>query len=340
MSNGVCYIFAGEEIGERQDEIEKIRKSIKDKYGTPPEEVSFYASETPASAIVSQLLNGSLFCDARLFFIKNADQIKKDEAAMYASYIKSPMEDTTLIFVTEQRNIDKKIEDAVVSFGKNFKHIFWELSEDQKEVWVRNFFKRKNFFIDNDGVDAVLELVENNTDALRRECSALSLFYSGANAKKTITAADIEALLSKTRSESAFTLFDALCEANYTKCLSLTRTLLASGNNPISIFAGLNWCFKRFRDYCILQANGMLNDFELRKAGITTKKNQNSYRLCAKNFGTNNCDKLIALCAEYDLEARKNDTNLQQILMDMFLHKVFGLERTASVIGQSISPYL
>jgi DNA polymerase-3 subunit delta len=326
MSKGECFIFAGEEIGERQDEIEKMRKALKEKYGTAPEETSFYASETSASTIVSQLLNASLFCDARLIFVKNADQIKKEEAAMYASYVKTPMEDTTLIFITEERGIDKKIEDAVLSFGKNYKHIFWELSEDQKEMWVRNFFKRQGFLIGEDGVDAILELIENNTDALRRECSALALFYGGKDEKnKTITADDIEKLLSKTRSEYAFTLFDALCVADYSKCLALVRALLASGNNPISIFAGLNWCFKRFRDYCDLQSSGMLNDFELRKVGITTKKNQNNYRLCAKSFGVKNCDKLIAICAEYDLEARKSDTMLQQILMDMFLHKIFKL---------------
>ncbi|GMO39042.1 MAG: DNA polymerase III subunit delta [Termitinemataceae bacterium] len=328
MVKGESFIFAGQEIGERQDEIEKLRTAIKERYNIVPEESSFYIGEDSVSQIVSILLNGSLFSDARLFFVKNAELLKKkDEIELFLSYIKKPADDTTLVFITESNSIDKKLEEAVLSFGKNYKHIFWELFDDRKEMWLRNFFKRQGFIIDNDGINAILEMVENNTDALRRECSTISFFFNSKNEKnKVITAADIEALLSKTRSETAFTLFSAICEADFSKSLSLLHTLLSSGETPASIFPGLIWCFKRFRDYCTLSMNGTANEFELRKVGISTQKNKNDCRIAAKNFGFDAVNNFIALCAKYDIQSRVNDTSMHQLLMDLFLYKIFSTQ--------------
>ncbi|MDR2841721.1 MAG: DNA polymerase III subunit delta, partial [Spirochaetaceae bacterium] len=176
MPAGTTLIFAGPEIGEKQDEIAKVRKTISEKNGSQLEETSFYAFDVQVSKIVSVLLNASLFSQARLIIVKNAEYIKKKEdIETLVNYIQAPCEDTTLILTSDLSGIDKKIEDAVLKMpnGKNNKRIFWELFEDRKEQWVRTFFKNAGVIIDQEGIAAVLEMVENNTDALRRECSGL-----------------------------------------------------------------------------------------------------------------------------------------------------------------------
>jgi DNA polymerase-3 subunit delta len=331
MSKGECFIFAGPEIGEKQDELENLRKRLAGNNNSALEITSFYAGETPIADIVALLQNGSLFCDTRLILIKSAELIKKTEADALASYIKSPNDDTTLVFIADATKIEKKIEDAVCAGGKkNNKRIFWELQDHRKPQWVRNFFSRQGFSIHDEGIAAILEMVENNTDALRRECSMLMLFFGGKNQKKgMIQAEDVERLLSHTRSESAFTLFSAIAEADFSKSIEIAHALLASGESPAAIFPGLLWCFHRFRDYCELAAQNILSDFELQKIGITVAKSKIDYRNAAANFGLNAADTIIALSAEYDLATRA-DSAFQTILMDMYIYKVFALRTRSS----------
>ncbi|MDR2795343.1 MAG: DNA polymerase III subunit delta, partial [Spirochaetaceae bacterium] len=226
MAKGESFLYLGPELGEKQDAIEIIRGELTKKYGVSAEETSFYAGDTPAVNITAFLLNGSLFSEARLVFVKNAELLKKKEDTVsLASYLKNPTDNTTLILVSDLTNIDRVIEGAL---PKDAKRVFWELYESKKPDWVRSYFRREGFYVDDEAVNTILELVENNTDALRRECSRLMLFAGNENGKKcVINASEIEKWLSHTRSESAFTLFSALAAGNLSKSIEIMNTLLA-----------------------------------------------------------------------------------------------------------------
>jgi DNA polymerase-3 subunit delta len=323
MSKGESFLFLGPELGEKQDEIERIRAEITKKYGAPPEETSFYAGDTPAADISSFLLNASLFSESRLIFIKNAGLLKKkDDTASLAAYIKAPADNTTLILISDVNSIDRTIENA---FPKGAKHIFWELFDNKKPDWVRSYFHREGFSVDEDAVNAILELVENNTDALRRECSRLMLF-AGKERAAAITAEEVEKWLSHMRSESAFTLFSALAAGNLSKSIEILNTLLAGQETSVAIIAGLTWCFKRFRDYCEIAARGVVSDAELKNIGISTAKNKRDYANAARTFGLGTADKCISLCAEYDLIARAGGTTLENIILHIYLYKLWSIK--------------
>jgi DNA polymerase-3 subunit delta len=320
MAKGRSFLFLGPELGEKQDAVEIIRGELTKKYGAPAEETSFYAGDEPAANITSFLLNGSLFSEARLVFVKNAELLKKkDDTASLASYLKNPTDDTTLILVSDATGVDRAIEGAL---PKDAKRIFWELYESKKPEWVRLYFRREGFFVDEEAVNTILELVENNTDALRRECSRLALF---AEKKGAISAAEIEKCLSHTRSESAFTLFSALAAGNLSKSIEIMNTLLAAQETPVGIIAGLTWCFKRFRDYCEIAACGDASDIALRNIGITTAKSRRDYAEAEHTFGLASADRCIALCAEYDLAVRSGGSALEDILLNLYLYKLWSL---------------
>jgi DNA polymerase-3 subunit delta len=322
MVKGESFLFLGPELGEKSDSIDRIRAEITKKYGSPPEETIFYAGDTPSAGICAFLLNGSLFSEARLIFIKNAEILKKKEdTAGIASYLKSPADDTTLILISDSTSLDRVIESAV---SKESKHVFWELFENKKPEWVRSYFRREGFSVDDEAVNAILELVENNTDALRRECSRLMLFAGGV---KKIDAEYVEKWLSHTRSESAFTLFSAIATGNLSKSVEIISTLLAGQETPIAIIAGLTWCFRRFRDYCELVSRGTASDFELKKIGITTAKGRRDYMDAEHTFGIDAANRCIALCAEYDFIVRSGGPALESILMDMYLYELWNLRK-------------
>ncbi|MDR1256128.1 MAG: DNA polymerase III subunit delta [Spirochaetaceae bacterium] len=325
-AGGENFLFLGPELGEKQDAIDRIRGELTAKYGSPPEETSFYAGDTPAADITSFLLNASLFSSARLILVKNAELLKKKEdTANFAAYLKAPAGDATLILVSDGTNLDRAIEDAV---PKNAKRIFWELFDNQKPEWVRSYFRREGFSVDEGAVNAILELVENNTGALRRECSRLVLFAGDKRgAKAAITAAEIEKWLSHTRGESAFTLFSALASGSLPRSLEILDALLAAQETSVSIIAGLTWCFRRFRDYCGLASRGAPSDFELKKIGITTAKGRRDYADAERTFGLDAADVFLSLSAEYDIAAREGGAAVESILLHLYLYRLWSLKK-------------
>jgi DNA polymerase-3 subunit delta len=321
MAKGRNYLFTGPEIGERADAIDALRAAMAKAAGASPEapleEHSFYAGETRIGDLVSVLMNASLFAEHRLVLFKNVDQVKKKEDVdQLVAYLAAPTDDTLLVMVSDETSVDKRLEAAI---PKENRRIFWELFEDRKTEWVSSFFRREGFKISSDAVESILELVENNTDALRRECSRLTLFMEKT---KTIEAADIERLLSHTREESAFTLFARIADGDAAKALETLRTLLGAKEAPVQILAGLTWCFRRLADYTALAESGRLNDFELRKAGLASKKAQRDYAAASRRYDAAAVERCVALLAEYDVELRAAGAALEEVLMDLFIVKL------------------
>jgi DNA polymerase-3 subunit delta len=313
MAKGTCLLFLGPELGEKQDALDDIRKRL----GTGREETSFYAGETPVSDIVSFAQNGSLFSDTRLILIKNADVIKnKDETELLVPCMKAPPDDTTLVLVSDAPSLAKALESAVPTTGKK---VFWELFENKKQDWLRAFFKRAGFTIGEDGIETILELVENNTGALRQECTRLMRFLSK---DKPVSADDVEKWLSHTREESAFTLFSRIAAGDFPKSLETLHALLLAKEAPIAIMAGLSWCFRKLRDYAALTQSGNANDFEFKKIGLASSKVRKDYESAFRRYGPAAPDTCLALTAEFDTRLRQGGSDLEGILMDLYLYKL------------------
>ena len=311
MSKGHTYLFLGPELGEKQEAIQELRRKL----GASVEETTFYAGETATARIVDLLRNGSLFADARLFFIKNAELIdKKEEVELLASYLESPQTGATLVLISDGIGVDKRLEKAVPADSKR---IFWELFENRKHEWVENFFRKEGCRVSPEAVDAILELVENNTEALRRECSRLTLFLGKDRAASV---EEVEKWLSHSREESAFTLFSRIAAGDLSKSLETLHTLLGAKESPQAILAGLAWCFRKLRDCLALERSGNANDFEYKKIGLASSRLRKDYTQAAHLFP----DALpcLSLIAEFDMLLRSGLNGLESLLMDFFLYRL------------------
>jgi DNA polymerase-3 subunit delta len=313
------YIFLGPELGRKQDAIDAVRGTLSPERDAIDETV-FYAGETPVPQMAALIQNGSLFAEARLFLIKSAELVKKkDEVDVLAACMKQPEEGTALILVSESNGIAKGLEDAV---PKENRKIFYELFENEKTEWIRSFFRRGGFSIDAEGVEVILELVENNTDALRRECSRLMLFLEPEKSK-TVGAALVEEWLSHSREESAFTLFSGIAAGDFSRGLESLHSLLGAKESSQSILAGLAWCFRKLRDYLALAERGEVNNFELKKIGLAAPKARDDYAAAARRYDMTGADACLALTAEYDILLRSSGSALEPVLMDRYLYKIF-----------------
>ena len=305
-----AYIFLGPELGKKQDAVNAVRKKFPD-----AEESIFYPGEIPVSVIADTLQNHSLFASSRIVVVKNAETIKKkDDIDLLVSCIKNMEENTALILLSDEIRLAAGIDDAV---PKANRQVFYEMFEREKTEWLMSFFKREGYSIDNDCIDAILEMVENNTDALKRECSRLIYFLPK---EKPVTTADVERWLSHNREESAFTLFSRIAAGDLSKALESLSVMLSAKESAQGLLAGLAWCFRKLGDYLsLLETGDANNSFELKKIGLSSPKTRDDYIAAAKRYNAEDAEKCLALTAKYDILLRSPAAALENILMDRYI---------------------
>jgi DNA polymerase-3 subunit delta len=264
--------------------------------------------------------NHSLFAQSRLFIVNNAEEISKEkDIALIASCIQTLESDTALLFLSDEIRLASSLDNLC---PRENRIIFYELFENEKNKWVASFFSRAGYKIEPDGIDTILEMVENSTDILKNECSRIMFFLSK---DRPITAQDIEQWLSHNREESVYTLFSRIAAGDKTKSVESLHTLLGTKEKAQSILAGLGRCFNRLRDYIALAAQGQPSFPDLKKIGITSPKAQDDYKAAARRYNYEAASACIALTAEYEILTRSSETAFEPVLMDVYLLKVMGM---------------
>ena len=325
MGNAPVYLFTGPEVGERNDAILQLRVAAKKRSGSLDEH-TFYASETKFPQIMNLLLSESLFSSARFVVFHGAELLKKKEDLdLLASWIESASHSqTVLVLVSDEVSCDKKLEALI---PKANKQIFWEMFENRKEQWLMNYFKKNGFTLSSDALELILDMVENNTEALKTECSRFFLcFQPGYH----VTGEDVEQILAHNREESPFTLFDALGEANRLATQRLDTSLgilqklrLSKDSSGIQLLAGLTYCFRRLQAWhLLLRGNPSPSETDYRASGFVSKKSRSQYQNAGRLWNLSQTSQILALLARSDMEIRTGGTSLEETILQTVLYSI------------------
>lgn len=324
MPTAPIWLLTGPEIGERNAAVESIRTAAA-KRGNLDSHL-FYAADVRVGDVISLLQNGSLFADSRFVVLRNAEEIKKKDdveqildwiASFSAKGSSADPDSACLVLVSDEIGVDKKIEAAV---PKEQKKIFWELFEDRKEQWIVSFFRKSGYQVDDGAVSLILELVENNTDALRSACSRFTLFFPEGH---RVTEEDAESMLAHTREESPFTLFDRLADGELEPSVEILRKLsLSKDSSPVQTIAGLTYCFRKLADWHRVADAGATDDFSLKKAGFSGKRAIDQYRKAARRWDAASARRILALLSSADLDLRSSGTQTQNCRMETVLYSI------------------
>lgn len=317
----VAWLFTGAEIGLKKQKVQDLKKQISQKYGEIESHV-FYAYETNCYDVLNLLQSISLFSAPIFIEYRNAELIKdKNEISALQNWIKNASLDNLsfLVLESEEFSINKKLEST---FSASQKQIFWEMFENKKHDWIRQFFSSRQMRISEGAIETILDLVENNTEALKNECQHLALFFEKG---KLIEDSDIKNLLSHNKDEDVFSLFDALTFSDSEKSFNILNKLILSKNfSSVQLIVGLTYCFRRLlqiQNY--LNSTGELpNQNNLRRFGVTSKKaiSQNSRAL--RLWNVEELNQIILLLNNCDLQIRKMGNSLQNTLLEILLLKI------------------
>lgn len=318
------YLYTGPEIGSRNEQVDSIKNSLVKKFGEA-DNYLLYASDSKIEDIIAKLQTESLFVPATCVVLREAELVKKkDEIELIASWLKSAKDSSVLILVSDEISVDSKLDKLV---PKENKQIFWAMDESRLSSWLQGYFRKNGYSVEPEAVDSILELTENNTEALRAECNRFFLCFPKEH---TITEADVEQILAHNREESAFSLFDSMANpsespgARLEAALSiLQKILLTKNNSPVMILAGLASCFRRLELWHSIHAGGAyLDDFALKTKGFSSKSSRNQYSRASRVWSFGQCAAILASIAGADSEIRSTGQTMQESQLSLLLYEI------------------
>ena len=306
------YLYTGPEFGLRTEAVDTIKKNLKKQYGEVDEHL-FYLLETPFSEEMTILSSGTLFSSATCIVCKNAELLKKKEdIALLEDWIKDAEETSVLILISDEISVDSKVEKLIPQSNRKK---FWEMFDNEKLPWVQNFFKKNGYTIEEDAALLILDMVENNTEALRNECSRFFVCFPKDH---EITEDDVESILTHNREENVFTLFNQMAnpsesvQVNLEKSLNILQKIRLSGDNsPVMIIAGLSSCFRKL---VLWHKEG--------EGAIFGKLQQKQYRNAAKVWSLGQATAILAILASTDMEIRSGGNLLQDLMLQKMLYEI------------------
>ncbi len=318
------YLYTGPEIGSRNEQVDSIKNSLVKKFGEA-DNYLLYASDSKIEDIIAKLQTESLFVPATCVVLREAELVKKkDEIELIASWLKSAKDSSVLILVSDEISVDSKLDKLV---PKENKQIFWAMDESRLSSWLQGYFRKNGYSVEPEAVDSILELTENNTEALRTECNRFFLCFPKEH---TITESDVEQILAHNREESAFSLFDSMANpsespgARLEAALSiLQKILLTKNNSPVMILAGLASCFRRLELWHSIHAGGAyLDDFALKTKGFSSKSSRNQYSRASRVWSFGQCAAILASIAGTDSEIRSTGQTMQENQLSLLLYEI------------------
>jgi DNA polymerase III subunit delta len=314
------WLFLGPEEGNKQAQIAKLVAEAAARMGAQPEVFRRYAFESRMEEVVLCLENKSLFSAHRIVILAGIEQLKKkEEIAACVSYIRSPAADATLILVSSESpaGVDRRIVEAV---PKTNQTVFWELFDNQKKGWIVNFFRQKSVDADPLAVEAILDLVENNTRDLREECERLASFLGPGS---VLAVEDVTRLLSHSKDENVFSLFEHVCARDLSSSADvLDRILLSRESDAIQLNSGLLYQFRKLSACMRMRSDNFDPAEAFSRERITSKKSQKTYAEGLKSFNREELNQILLLLADFDVRFRMFRTDLHGFLLRLLLYYI------------------
>ena len=306
------YLYTGPEFGKRNDTVEALRSKHKKQFGVIDEH-SFYLLETPFSQVMTILQSGTLFSDGVFIVCKNAELLKKkDEIQMIADWLENPEDSAVLVLISDEISVDSKLEKLIPQSNRQK---FWEMFDNQKLPWVVDFFRQNGYRIQQTAAQMILDMVENNTQSLKNECSR---FFVCFPKEHEITEADVDSILTHNREETAFTLFNQIADSTENeqqrleKGLSILQKIrLSKDNSSVMVIAGLSSCFRKL----VLWHNEG-------ESAIPGTLMQKQYRSAAKIWSLRQATAILAILAATDMEIRSGGTQMEDVLLQKMLYEI------------------
>ncbi|MDC7125848.1 MAG: DNA polymerase III subunit delta [Spirochaetales bacterium] len=309
------WLLSGPEAGEKTIFLKQLKNKLSEQFGEEPEEHRFYPFDSDMQEIISLIKNGSLFSAWKLIIIGQADLLKKTEIDILKEYFASPSKDAFIIFISDETSLKNGLTKIV---PKKNQKVFWEMFEGQKKGWLSGFFRNRKMEIEPEAIELLLNLIENNTSDMKKECEKLAVFFGeGAH----VTKSQIENFFYHGKEENVFSLFSRIAEADLGGAADIIqKIMLGNETNTVQLIGGLLWQLRNLQGIAAELSRGESFQSACYKNNIRGKKAQAIYSEALKHYSEDNLRDIISLTADYDIKLRTARQEQKEITAQMYLY--------------------
>jgi len=256
-----CYLFLGEEEGEKEKFIEKIASLYFG--GEKPSLSRFHCISGDIINAASFTLESSMFSSKKMAVISEIETlVSQKDTSLLADIIRDLPTDSLVILTTHDNTIPK----SLTALSDNVQPvIFWRMFENEIQTHIIKRISSAGRTIDN---QAALRIISLTGRDIRKTDEAIDRILGGSEG--AITDQIVLSLIADQRDVSAFEFVEAFFKRRK-NCLSLLKKVLDEGGNELGLLALLQREAERIENYHTLRAKGKNHDDALTELKINSR---------------------------------------------------------------------
>ncbi|NCN06033.1 MAG: DNA polymerase III subunit delta [Spirochaetales bacterium] len=322
MSSPGVYLFLGPETGEKNQVTTDLLQEFRATHGGGVDEFTFYGFEDSIDKLVETARSGSLFSSGTFIIFRGIEQVRLGEkGGVFDRYLKTPSPDCLIVLQSDEVSTSKypTLKRLSELLPEKNKKIYWEMYESKRLGWITSYIRNRGGSMSPEAAELFLELVENNSQDMARECDKLLLLHGEG---REITLEDIEHYIFHSKEENAYTIFGYLAEKDLVRSLEGLQKVFSGGEGQgIPLMAGL---VRQFRTLGALKSRiprGMPSIDLLKTMGVTFKRSQGVYQAAFQKYSAGEVARVVRLAGKYEFALREFRGAWHQRLLELFMYQ-------------------
>ena len=234
------YFFYGEE----PFLIERAARRIMDKAIDPAMKDFnlniYYGADCKGTEILDTAQTLPMFSDRRLVVVRQADKLPAATQEGLLPYLANPCPETCLLFIAAKPDLRRKFFSELKKQQGSLE--FKKLYDNKLAPFISSEAQAQGKKIDGAGAEMLAFMVGNNLQELVSQVEKASLYVGN---KQVIGVEDVKAIVSQSKSFTAFELARFVGEKNLPKALATLQSMLQNGEEAIMIMGALASHFRR-----------------------------------------------------------------------------------------------
>lgn len=287
-----CYLLYGEEDYLRKQYKDKLVKAICPD-GDTMNFNRYEGKDIDIDRVIDQAETMPFFADKRLILIEDSGFCKSGGEKL-ADYLGDSSPDTVIIL--NESAVDKRSR-LFKAAGSNGRAVeFTRQSEETLKKWILGRVRKEKKNIDARALESFLEKTGDDMMTINNELEKL---FSYVMNKDTITADDVDRIITVSTSSKVFDMIAAMAEKKQSKALDMYHDLLVHKETPFGILALITRQFNMMLQVYELKDDGHSSSHIAKAVGIPPFV-EAKYEKQLKNFTYSRLRKALRDCAAAD----------------------------------------
>ncbi|MEO1993877.1 MAG: DNA polymerase III subunit delta, partial [Planctomycetaceae bacterium] len=263
-NHGPIVVLFGSEPHLKQSALEALREQV---LGVDSDEISLVrldGAEAELRDVVDELRLVSMWGDQKLVYVDQASEFVTRSRTGLESYLRQPARKAVLVLNVKSWPKTTRLAKQTTEVGLCLECS--ELKGDSLIRWLvdqaRDMHQKK---LTRDAASLMRQLAGSNLGLLDQELSKLAAFVGQCD---QIDVDDVRGLVGGWKTETTWTMLDAIRDGSIATALDCLDKLLIAGEAPLKILGGVNYVYRKYAKATQRAAQGQKLNAALKDAGV------------------------------------------------------------------------